>query len=369
MLLAKPIASTNPESEWRLEKGKRVAALCAQNPKLRALVVAGSVARGWADEWSDLELGENMKNKLPQGFTLRAPTQDDAQAVTDFIAACDTFDYGEPDLSIEDIRADWRRDGFVLERDAWLVHAGDGTLAAYGNVWDAGDHARVDPTTCVHPNFRERGLEDFHIAQAEAWTRAYAGKKNVQWIVNRAQSFWTERFEQRGYRITRHDYVMEIELKEKSPAPILADGFVMRAFERGRDERAVWACIQEAFRDHRGHSDMEFDEWWRGYAEHPEWSPELSTVVTQGDEVVAAAMAFHSFAGGWIRQLGVRRSWRKKGLGLAILNRVFNECYARGIHKVGLGVDAESLTGATRLYERAGMQVQVHFVRYEKNFG
>lgn len=46
----------NYDSAWRLEKGKHVAALYAANPKLRALVVAGSVGRGWADEWSDLEL-------------------------------------------------------------------------------------------------------------------------------------------------------------------------------------------------------------------------------------------------------------------------------------------------------------------------
>ncbi|MDL1895533.1 GNAT family N-acetyltransferase [Anaerolineae bacterium CFX7] len=310
-----------------------------------------------------------MKNELPKGFTLRAPTQDDAQAVTDFIAECDRVDYGAPDLSVEDIRADWRRDGFVLERDAWLVYADDGMFVAYGIVYDTGEHARVEPTTCVHPNFRERGLENFHIAQVEAWTRAYADKKIVQWIVNRKQSFWTSRFERRGYHTTRHDYVMEIELDEKPPAPILPNSFAMRSFERGCDERAAWACIQEAFRDHRGHSDICFEEWWRGYAEHPEWSPELSTVVTQGDEVVAATMVFHSFAGGWIRQLGVRRPWRKNGLGLAILQRVFGECYARGIKKVGLGVDAESLTGATRLYERAGMQVKVHFVRYEKEIG
>ena len=129
---------------------------------------------------------------------------------------------------------------------------------------------------------------------------------------------------------------------------------------------AVWACLQEAFRDHRGHHDIAFDEWWAGYAEHPEWTPELSTVVTQDDEVVAAAMVFQSFAGGWIRQLGVRRVWRKNGIGLALLQHIFGECYAREIKKVGLGVDAESLTGATRLYERAGMQVKAHFVRYEK---
>ncbi len=308
-----------------------------------------------------------MKNEIPQGFTLRAPTPDDAQAVTDLLAVCDTADFGEPDLSVEDIRADWRRDGFVLERDAWLIYAQDGALVAYGNTYDTREFTRVDPTTCVHPKYRERGLEDFHIAQVEARTRAYANKKIVQWIVSEKLRYWTERFERRGYnQAPRHDYVMEIELNEKPAAPDLPDGFVMRSFERDRDERAVWACIQEAFRDHRGHKDMEFETWWAGYAEHAEWSPELSTVVTQGAEVVAAAMVLHSFAGGWVRQIGVRRAWRKNGLGLAILHRVFNECYTRGIKKVGLGVDADSLTGATRLYERAGMRVKVHFVRYEK---
>jgi len=307
-----------------------------------------------------------MKNELPQGFTLHVPTPDDAQAVTDFLAVCDTFDYGEPDFSLEDVRADWRRDGFVLERDAWLIYADDGMLVAYGFVWDMGDVARVEPTTCVHPNFRAQGLEDFHLAQSEAWTRAYGNTKILQWITSDKFSGWTDRLEQRDYHITRHDYVMEIELRAKPPAPIFVNDFVMRSFERGCDERVVWACIQEAFRDHRGHQDIEFDTWWTGYGEHPEWSPELSTVVTQGDEIVAAAMVFNSFAGGWVRQIGVRRPWRKQGIGFAMLHRIFGECFARGIKKVGLGVDAESLTGATRLYERAGMQVKVHFVRYEK---
>ncbi len=307
-----------------------------------------------------------MENNLPQGFTLRALTPDDAQRVTDLIGMCDTFDYGEPDFSLEDVRADWRRDGFVLERDAWLIFANDGTLAGYGFVWDAGERARVEPTTCVHPNFREQGLEDFHIAQVEAHTRAQLETKIIQWIVNSEHRSWTNRLEARGYHTTRHDSVMEIVLNEKPSAPILADGFVMRSFERGRDERAVWACLQEAFRDHRGHSDLEFEEWASLFFEHPEWSCELSTVVTQDEQVVAAAMVFHSFAGGWIRTLGVRRPWRKHGIGLAMLHRIFGECYARGIQKIGLGVDAESLTGATRLYERAGMQVKVHFVRYEK---
>jgi ribosomal protein S18 acetylase RimI-like enzyme len=58
---------------------------------------------------------------------------------------------------------------------------------------------------------------------------------------------------------------------------------------------------------------------------------------------------------GWVGTLGVLRPWRRRGLGLALLQHSFARLYERGQRKVGLGVDAQSLTGATRLYEKAGM--------------
>lgn len=307
-----------------------------------------------------------MNTRLPSGFSWCAPTVADAKAIVDLICLIDVFDYGEPDYSIEDLRAEWRRDEFQLDRDAWMIYASDGTLAGYGNVYDTGEHIRVEPTTCVHPQFRERGLEDFHIAQVETRACQAAETHVVQWIVNIEHRSWTERFLQRGYQTTRHDYVMEIALDAPPTPPILPDRFVMRSYERGRDEQAVWATLQESFRDHRGHSDLSYEEWAPAYFEHADWSPELSVVVTENEEVVAAAMVFGYPNGGWVRSLGVRRPWRKQGIGLAMLYRIFEGCYKKGLNKVGLGVDAESLTGATRLYERAGMKVKVHFVRYEK---
>ena len=55
-----------------------------------------------------------------------------------------------------------------------------------------------------------------------------------------------------------------------------------------------------------------------------------------------------------------------KGLALAILYHLFGEFYRRGIKRVGLGVDADSLTGATRLYEKAGMHTFRQYNAYEK---
>jgi GNAT superfamily N-acetyltransferase len=69
---------------------------------------------------------------------------------------------------------------------------------------------------------------------------------------------------------------------------------------------------------------------------------------------------------GWIRWLFVRRPWRRQGLGMALLQNAFRQFHVRGQRKVGLGVDAESPTGATRLYERAGMRVVEETVVYRK---
>lgn len=68
---------------------------------------------------------------------------------------------------------------------------------------------------------------------------------------------------------------------------------------------------------------------------------------------------------GWVSQLCVRKPWRQQGLGMALLLTAFNEFYRRGKKRAGLGVDATSLTNATRLYEKAGMHVTQKYNTYE----
>ena len=52
------------------------------------------------------------------------------------------------------------------------------------------------------------------------------------------------------------------------------------------------------------------------------------------------------------------------GLAVALLNHTFGEFYRRGQRRVGLSVDSSSLTGATRVYERAGMRTDQHRIVY-----
>ena len=86
-----------------------------------------------------------------------------------------------------------------------------------------------------------------------------------------------------------------------------------------------------------------------------------------GDDVVGTALCYARSADmGSVRGLGVRRGWRGSGIGVALLQHTFGAFYAHGRSTMGLGVDAQSPTGATRLYRRAGMRVAEEYETYEK---
>ena len=65
--------------------------------------------------------------------------------------------------------------------------------------------------------------------------------------------------------------------------------------------------------------------------------------------------------------LGVRRPWRGRGIGRALLLSAFVAVQARGGEAVELGVDAANPTGATRLYEDVGMHELHSFEVWEKS--
>ncbi len=58
---------------------------------------------------------------------------------------------------------------------------------------------------------------------------------------------------------------------------------------------------------------------------------------------------------GYVAALGVRRAYRRRGIAEALLRTSFGQIHTRGGAGVSLHVDTQSTTGATRVYERAGM--------------
>ena len=152
------------------------------------------------------------------------------------------------------------------------------------------------------------------------------------------------------------------------PAPDWPDGVAVRSFQPG-DERTFYEVHQETFEDTWEPIRETYEEWAHYLMQPPDFTPELWFLALSGDEAAGFAICHpHTTRPGlgWVKILGVRRSWRRRGLGRALLLHAFGEFSARGLRGAGLGVDATSVTGANKLYEQAGMWVAARYDIYEK---
>jgi ribosomal protein S18 acetylase RimI-like enzyme len=158
---------------------------------------------------------------------------------------------------------------------------------------------------------------------------------------------------------------MEAELPESPDAPDWPAGFAVRTAAVGDDLRPFYDAAEDAMADHWGHVATPYEEWVERVTGST-FDPSLWFLATAGEEPVGVALCRAADDMGWVGTLAVRRSWRRRGLGLALLRHVFGEFARRGLRRARLGVDAESPTGATRLYERAGMRVVQEHATYSK---
>jgi ribosomal protein S18 acetylase RimI-like enzyme len=174
--------------------------------------------------------------------------------------------------------------------------------------------------------------------------------------------------------MTRCFVRMRIDMDEPPPEPIWPEGVTVTGFERGRDERLFHESLEEAFRDHWRWSPTPFGEWQQGMIEHDDgFDGSLWFRAMDGDQVAGAIVGRPRSAedpdAGWIQDLAVRRPWRRRGVGLALLQHEFGVLFRRGLRAALLELDADSPTGAARLYERAGMREIRRLDVYRKTLG
>ena len=292
-------------------------------------------------------------------FVLRRGVAEDVASVTELLAAEERAVRGESRWSEADTR-DWFHD-LSVGGEVWIAED-DGRRLGVAGVF-LGEVARswisVDPSSAepeigralvetVEERAKERGA-------AKLTVLSFAENSSAARLLARA-----------GFRDDRHFYRMEIELSERPPEPDWPDGISCTTFAAG-DARAFHAAVNEALADDYGHHPVSFDEWKRMRLEAPGFDPSLWFVARDGEEIAGICRCTAERWGcGWIEALGVRRPWRRRGVGSALLRHAFRELYDRGARCVGLGVDTQNPSGATRIYERAGMRVVVENILFEK---
>jgi len=295
-------------------------------------------------------------------MNVRPIAPEDFPAVAAFLAEDETHLFGRPSrLGVPDVAA-WLA-GLDLPSDTWLL-VEEGGLVGLGWVEKHGDVGVA--VGVVHREHRGRGLGSQLVDRSEQRLQAL-GAERIHSVTLAPDSAAAPLLTGRGYREVRRFWEMTIELgADPPPEPSVPEGFRIEPFSNEL-ARAFHAALDEAFADHFEHQPTPFEEWWQRQAAMPDHDPSLWFLVRTGEEVVAAARNDpERSGGGWIGALGVRRAWRGRGLAKALLLRSFGEFHRRGRRRVGLGVDSENTTGATKLYESVGMVVDSEQVVWEK---
>ena len=301
---------------------------------------------------------------------LRPPCREDAAAIADALN-----EFNGPagfDLETSEEVGVWLElPSIDFERDARIAVV-DGTIVGYSEASDSsGERKLVYVDVRADPAHPEAGGALFDFAEDHARELAAPGGKLKIWTPEGAVS-WRGVIESRGYTLHHHSLRMVAELETEPPEPVWPDGVSVRTFRGEDDERDVYEVQEETFADQRDFTPESFEDW-RHWSQREPFDPGLWFLAFDGDELTGISLCRGEWAAdaelGWVSVLGVRRPWRRRGLGSALLLHSFRELRARGKKRVGLGVAADNPTGAVRLYERVGMTAQRRILWYEKAAG
>jgi mycothiol synthase len=308
---------------------------------------------------------------------MRPPTFDDVVTIAEFRNLCSMYDENRQAGTVESWIRQLQTPGFDLDRDMRLVFTPDNTLIGIGLIWDVQpSHTQPAVWGRVHPEHRRQGVgtrlmewleqrahETVALAPPEA-------RVVMESAIDSTDEGTNHLLLAQGFVLVRQYHMMHIDLDAPPPTPELPEGIAIKSNAELRDDRGFYDAFVDSFRDHWGFMPHTFEHWIRSSTNEEYYDPSLWFAAVDGEEIagicICAKKAHDAPEKGSVEELGVRRAWRKRGIGVALLHHAFGEYYRRGIYKVSLGVDTESLTGATRLYERAGMHVEKTHNRYQK---
>ena len=327
-------------------------------------------------------MSEEKTNALqaPEGMQTRPADWEDIPEMTR-VANLDAEEtLGQADTSENEFKVDWESAEFDHKTDSQLLLDAEGEMLGFAQVFNEQEPpTRPYAWMRMRPGLHDHPAGDFLLDWAEQRSRRNLDQVDEELRVamsahNVSGYEPVQRlFERHGMQMARRSYQMRIALDQPMETPQLPEGLRFTGFDPEQDFEAFFRASEEGFADHFGHVDEDFEvafPRWKHYVSNDEgYDPELFFFVKEGDQIAGTArcrkMSWEEKDMGWINELSVLRPWRRKGVGKALLLHCFQAFEQRGKRSVGLGVDAQSLTGATKLYEKAGMHVHRAYDRYE----
>jgi len=310
-------------------------------------------------------------------FLWESFTRDDIPDLYDLFQTVNRVDDNDYNETLADMEQQYKEPWSDPLTDARIIRTLQGKLAGFARIF-----ANPQPeqenigflSSEIAPEARGQGLEEETLEWMEQRARErlaeIAESAGAPELPRLLRAFLPQEQPERialynahGYTHVRSFYKMERALREPIPDHALPEGLTLRTYGADVDDR-LREADNEAFRDHWGHQEITTEEWRMFMIDVSDFRPDLTLVVMDGDEVAAFSVnrvkveenERLGIRRGWIGSLGTRRPWRKRGLATFLLAESMRRFKAKGFDSVGLGVDAENLTGALALYERIGFR-------------
>jgi GNAT superfamily N-acetyltransferase len=287
---------------------------------------------------------------------IRPASWDDLDGVYDLRAARSRAVFGMSEVQRQHIEDHWKLPSFEVGRDNWVA-VEDGRIVGEAELWSTQEfvHAARDPAvgdallSRVEARARERGFGWISVTAVQEDEPLYA-------LVQR-----------NGFVLEHETLRMWRPLDSELPEPRWPKGVAVRAYTDADGER-VHALLDAAYSAwDETYVPMSHPDWLKFMTAHDEFDPGVWFLVERDGDLVAAALHWKEHQNrGWVKDLVVRESERGRGLGKALLHHAFREYARRGVHRVGLKVDAGNPTGAPQLYERVGFAVDRRYGVWRK---
>jgi mycothiol synthase len=317
-----------------------------------------------------------MPSGLPAGFAIRPPLPGDGEAIVDMMNDETLRLRRVAMVDLDWIVGAWTAPGVDRENDFAVVTDPAGDVAAYVFVESHPPHTAVFSVGAVAMAHHGRGIGAALVEEAERRARRFlASAPSGERIVMHAGTLAEEPrvaalLTAHGYFEARRFAQMSIEFDGPPAPPPAIAGIAIRPFADG-DERIVYDCLTEAFSDHWGGNWPTEEVWLQRHVDaSTNFEPELWQLAWDGAQLAGVLIADPDADGdptlGHVSNVGVRRAYRRRGIGEALLRTSFAQFHERGLRGVALEVDTESITGAPRLYERLGMSAVPRFSQWEK---
>ena len=297
-------------------------------------------------------------------YSVRPATLADIEAVCSLIAKQNIADYGEALTTTNDLTKSWQT--MDLEHATCLAYA-EGKLMGYGELRD-GDSPFI---YLAAPSHMDLGFQLLTILEEKALRQKM---EKIEFFTRISENNQTllKIFASYGYKTNLSFLIMELDLEATPDIPQWPTGICVRCFVPGQDEQVTYLADEEVSEDRGYHQPLDFEAWSRRMRlKSEQFDPGLWFLACEARSAEIAGLALNLYrpqsSTGWVDHLGVRRAWRKKGIGKALLLHSLGEFYRRDVRHIKLTVDSKSLTNAPRLYESVGMKPVQQYHIYTKS--